>query len=706
MSRFSRFVVRHKLFVVLSWLVVTGFGLVATVLVDERLVNDFSLPGQPGYEANQEIQRTYGTGGDDPPLIAVVTLPTGSTVDGAGVREDLNRAFAKAGKELKARVTSYGDTGDRHFVGADGRTVYGVVVPKPTRGENADLTGKLRDSMTTALPPGMTVQVTGIEALASVDGTKGVSVLIETLLGGIGALLVLVWVFGSLLAFVPLLIAVCSIAGSFLLVFGLTEITTVSPIVQFIVALLGLGVAIDYSLLLVTRWREERGKGYSAEEAVHRAMATAGRAVIASAGCVGIGLLAMIFLPVPFLRSVGYGGMMIPLVSALAVLTLLPVLLAKAGHRLDWPRRRTESAPGRGWSAWARGMVRYRWVAATTAGLALAALAVFGLDIRLGQPASSSLAQSGPAYDALAVLRAGGTPTGVLTPIDVVVPVGTDPVTVAKDLSAVPGVYTAVAPDGDAWRRGGSALVSVLPVNETGTDAGRATITGVRGAAPPGAMVGGEAAQSMDFVDAVYGSFPLMFAIIAAITFLVLVRSFRSLLLPLKAVLLNLLSLGAILGTMVLVWQYGYGSDLLWDIPAMGALTEFIPVMIFAFLYGLSMDYEVFLLARMREEYDRTGSTEEAVVAGIGRTGRLVTSAALILFLAFASLAAAPQPEIKMFATGLGLGVLLDATLVRAVLVPAAIAVMGKWNWWLPGWVAKVLRVPSRKSDPELVEAR
>jgi RND superfamily putative drug exporter len=198
----------------------------------------------------------------------------------------------------------------------------------------------------------------------------------------------------------------------------------------------------------------------------------------------------------------------------------------------------------------------------------------------------------------------------------------------------------------------------------------------------------------MDFTRSVYGTFPLMLTLVALATFVLLARAFRALLLPLKAVLLNLLSLAAVLGAMVLVWQQGYGSKQIWDISATGAVAEFIPVLVFAFLFGLSMDYEVFILARMREEYDRTGSTETAVVQGIGRTGRLVTSAALILFLAFASLASAPETEIKIFATGLGLGVLLDATVVRSLLVPALVAILGRWNWWLPGWAGRLLRVP------------
>jgi putative drug exporter of the RND superfamily len=189
-----------------------------------------------------------------------------------------------------------------------------------------------------------------------------------------------------------------------------------------------------------------------------------------------------------------------------------------------------------------------------------------------------------------------------------------------------------------------------------------------------------------------------MVGLIALLTFLFLARAFRSLVLPLKAVLLNVLSVAAAWGVIVLVWQKGYGSDLLWGIPAAGSIPSWLPLMVFAFLFGLSMDYEVFILARMREEYDATGSTETAVVRGIGRTGRLVTSAALILFLGFVALATAPPPQVKMIATGLGAGIILDATIVRALLVPAAVALFGRWNWWLPRPIARVLHVSPERA--------
>jgi RND superfamily putative drug exporter len=211
----------------------------------------------------------------------------------------------------------------------------------------------------------------------------------------------------------------------------------------------------------------------------------------------------------------------------------------------------------------------------------------------------------------------------------------------------------------------------------------------------------GVGAAQIDFLHAVYGNFPLMLIIIAVLTYILLVRAVRSLLLPFKAVVLNLLSLGATLGLMVLFWQHGVGSNLVFNINATGAITFWIPLMVFAFLFGLSMDYEVFILSRIREEYDGARSTNAAVIEGIGRTGRLVTSAALILFLAFAALASGPGTDLKTLATGLGFGILLDATIVRSLLVPSLVSLFGPWNWYLPARFARVLRVQPSYPHPE-----
>jgi RND superfamily putative drug exporter len=220
-------------------------------------------------------------------------------------------------------------------------------------------------------------------------------------------------------------------------------------------------------------------------------------------------------------------------------------------------------------------------------------------------------------------------------------------------------------------------------------------------ALPGDVVIGGDAAQGADFLDAVYNNFPLMLALISILTFLLLARAFRSLILPLKAVLLNLLSVAAAWGLIVLVWQKGFGSDELFGIEATHAINVEMPIFIFAFLFGVSMDYQVFIISRMREAYDRTRSTETAVVEGIGRTGRLVTSAALILGLAFVAFGAQPGTEVKIFATALGGGILLDATIIRGILAPALVALLGRWNWWLPGWAARILRVQPSPVQPQ-----
>jgi putative drug exporter of the RND superfamily len=421
---------------------------------------------------------------------------------------------------------------------------------------------------------------------------------------------------------------------------------------------------------------------------------------------VAIGLLALIALPLPFLRSMGYGGMLIPLVSTLAAITLLPVVLAKLGHRLDWPHRRTDDKASRAWTRWAQAVARRRWIAAAAGMAIVLALVVAATDLQLGASDADTVAKSGDAREGLVALEQAGIGEGALLPHEILITGDTNPDEVAAALRDVEGVHGAVAPDSPQWRRDGTSVVEAVPIADSGSDEGGATLDGVRSAAHavgPDVAVGGQPAANADFIDAVYGSFPLMIGLITITTFILLARAFRSLLLPAKAIVLNVLSVAAAWGVLVLVWQHGYGSEAIWGIEATGSIPSWMPLMIFAFLFGLSMDYEVFILARMREEYDRTGSTDAAVITGIGRTGRLVTSAALILFLAFVSMAASPGTDLKMFATGLGAGILLDATIIRALIVPAVISLMGRWNWWLPAWPARLLRVEPSALAPRAV---
>ncbi len=706
MASFTRWILAHSRWVIGFWLIVTVVGMVSLQPASNALSLQFSVPGREGYETNQAILQTYGNGGRTPPLAPVLTLPAGTTVDSPGVRAQLGVAFAALQRALpEARVVSYPSTGNRLFVSADGHTVFGLVYGPEPRGFAADPTlPTVRQTLAPIRIAGARFLVTGTSALESGGGGGGPSVLVEALLGGVAALVILALVFGSFLALVPLFMAIVAIPTTFLLIWGVTSVTDVSFIVEFLVALIGLGIAIDYSLLIVMRWREERARGLDNTAAVQRAMETAGAAVVFSGTTVAIGLLALVVLPLPFLRSVGYGGMLIPLVSVLVAITLLPAVLKTIGPRIDWPHR-AHSQTNRLWTAWGRFVVRRRWLTAGLAVLILAALALPALSINIGDPRADSLAKTGEAYQGLHALEQAGIGSGALTPFEVLVS-NASPRTVARQLDTVPGVRGAVAPDGAAWRRAGTALVVALPIADGSSGAGRDTLDRVRQAAhaaPGSARVGGAGAENADFIAAAYGSFPLMIALIVLVTFVLLARAFRSILLPLKAVVLVLVSVGAAWGIMVLVWQNGYGSQALWGIQATGSITSFVPLMVFAFLFGISMDYEVFILARMREEYDANGRTNPAVVRAVGTTGRLVTSAALILFFAFAALGSGPETTIKIFATGLAAGVLLDATVIRMLLVPALVSLFGRWNWWMPVWPARLLRVLPSRATPDLL---
>ncbi len=708
MTSITRWVLGHKRTVTIAWILITLVGVASVSTAVNSFSNQFSVPGREGFVTNQKLLALYHNGGRYAALLPVVTLPAGTPVTSPQVRSGLLQIESKLRRALPGtRTASFASTGNRAFVSADGRTTFVLAYPRPPKkssfGGNSHAAKVAAAVLKGDTIAGAPVHVTGIDALQNqTGGGGGPGILLESLLGGGGALLVLAFVFASLLAFVPILMAIVSIMTTFLVLWGVTQVTQVSMIVEFLVALIGLGVAIDYTLLIVVRWREERAHGYEGDEAVVRAMQTAGRAVVFSGTTVAIGLLAMVVLPLPFLRSIGYAGLLIPLISVIVATTLLPVLLTKIGGRLDWPHVRTDDKASRSWTAWAHLIIRQRVLAAIGAAVVLAALVLAATQIQFGQANVNTLAKSGDARAGLKVLESSGIGPGALEPIEVVTP-ATAATGVASAAGAVNGVHGAVAPAGAQWHRGGTAVVDAFPSADLSTSAGRSVIDHVKSAAHavgPGVKVGGLGAENADFVSAIYGSFPLMIALIVVLTFLLLARAFRSLLLPLKAVILNVISVAAAWGVITLVWQEGHGSSLIWGIAASHSIDAWIPLMVFAFLFGLSMDYEVFILARMREEFDKTGSTNTAVVTGIGRTGRLVTSAALILFLAFVSMSTAPDATVKVFATGLAAGILLDATVIRALLVPAVVSLFGRWNWWLPRRPARLLRVEPSLPPP------
>jgi putative drug exporter of the RND superfamily len=699
MPALTRFVLRHKALVTLFWVVVAAVGVMTISGTTHRMTNNFAMPGQ-AFKVDNQIASQYGNGGSQAPYLPVITVPAGQKITDPATAAATGRAFAALARAIPdVRIADYATTHNPAFVTRDGRSTFALVYTAPVAGfGGSNLGPAMGRAVTAAAPVGWHVGVTGMQLLQNgqPSSSKGTGIMAEAMIGSVGALVILALVFASFLALLPLLIGGISVLATFLVVGGLTEVTGVSQIVEFLIALIGLGVAIDYSLLVVSRWREERAAGRDNVAAVTEAMNHAGRAVVFSGLTVAIGLLSMIVLPVPMLRSVGYGGVLVPLMSVAVAITLLPVILATVGPRLDWPRLRTERRASRVFSAWARGVYRHRWLAALAGFGILAALMLPALSLHLGEPGSSAQATRGPAHSALATLTDGDVPSGVLTPAEVLT--SSSASAVAAQAARVPGVYAAVAPGTPDYQRGGTAIVTVIPVAESSVPAGQTTIANLEHAllsSPHVIGIGGDGAALIDFNRAVYGDFPLMLAIISVATFLLLTRAFRSVLLAAKAVVFNLISLAAAYGVLTWVWQDGHGSGALWGIPATGAITMWVPLMVFAFLFGLSMDYEVFILTRIREAYDASGDARHAVTEGLGRTGRLVTSAAAILMLSFLSMSTGPQTDLKILATGLGAGILIDAVVVRCLLVPAMVALFGRANWWLPSWLARVLRIPA-----------
>ncbi len=686
MKSIAAWSLRHKVIVVGLWVLLTIVGIASVGPATKKLNPQFSSPGHESYRANQELARKFGNGGESAPLIAVVTLPGHVSVNSPNVLSGLRSAEQRI-KEVvpKARIASYATTNhDPAFVSRDGRITFIVAYPPPEANPdgNSPLAAMaVSKTLKHVTVGGGTFHVTGIDALtASAGQTTGPSILVESIVGGLGALVVLVFVFASFLAILPLLIAFVSIMASFLVLLGLTQFTSISWLVEILIAFVGLGIAIDYSLLVVARWREERAHGHTGDEAVVRAIQTAGHSVVFSGSAVAIGLLALIAIPVPFLRSVGYGGMIIPLVTVVATITFLPIILATVGHWLDWPHIHTDKNASKSWEKWAHFVVRFRWAAVLVSLLILGFLVGAATKLTLG-PANGDptiLSQHGEAKTGLTILKQSSIGQGVLTPIEIVTSTQH-----ATQLASKLGSHKSadlqgvMAPLGSDWNNGATTVVDVFTHNNL-----PATLTEMRTAAhtaDSASLVGGIDAKNRDFIADTYSNFPTVIILLSIFTFILLTRAFRSALLSFEAVLLNIVSLFSAWGAMVLVWQMGYGSHALWGISATGSIPSWLPAIIFAILFGISMDYGVFIVSRIHEEFLAGGAIDSAVATGIARTGRLVTSAALIMFLAFLSMSTAPSTPIKIVATGLGAGLILDATVIRALLLPALVSLSGKW---------------------------
>lgn len=530
------------------------------------------------------------------------------------------------------------------------------------------------------------------------------------------ALLVLLAVFGlSFSVTIPLLFAACTIMGTLGIVYGVAHLAATPTYTTNLVQLIGLGIAVDYSLLIVYRFREELARGRSKEDAIIRTMETAGRAVLFSGVAVALGLALLVAMPLPFMRMMGIAGFLIPIVSMLAAATLQPVLLHYYGRRGIARRRILPGEPAdpeRGmWVRLARSIMRRPvvYLCFGTAVLVAAAVPTFWFQLTPGSTFGIPRAQqSVVGFDKL---RAALGP-GAIAPAQVVVESPDASVRSVPAQAAIGRLVAAVRADpevaaaytGTTGRyvdaTGRYAQVIVVGRHDYGFPEAQAFIHRLRGSLIPGAgfpagtaaYVGGAPGQGVDFLHEAYTWFPPLIGAVLVLTYILLLRAFRSLLLPLKAVLLNLLSVGASYGMLVVFFRWGVGHDLL-GLYQFGQVEGWIPIFLFAMLFGLSMDYEVFIVTRIRESWDAGDDNVTAVAHGLERTGRIITAAAIIMCAAFSGFIAGRIVGLQEFGLGLGVAVFVDATIVRSLLVPSMMAILGRWNWWLPAGVARVMRV-------------
>jgi RND superfamily putative drug exporter len=737
-------VVRFRWLVVLLWAVIGAVGIIRARHTPELL----NVRGGADRETEAALaDRLLNSRFERPFSEFFAVVLESSTPFTAGLpRAALDSIVAELRAEPYVRaLLSYPSTKDSLFLSADGRKTFLLVsVDAPAGDSLTRLVGRFRGTLRRAL--GRVPQrddyhawVTGrspldvdVRTISTEDGRRLEARLIPL------TLVILVLAFGALVAAVlPVLVGFITVTLSLTLIGLLARVTPMSVFVLNLTTMIGLGVGIDYSLLMVTRFREELTRGHRRREAAARTIRTAGRAVLTSGLTVVVGFGALILTPLVETKSVGLAGLVVVAVAVLLSTTLLPALLALLGREIDRPRwlarRLTWYHSPRGWEKWARTLSRSPRRALILGGVAVAILTAPLFWIRIGLPARHWWPSHTEAGEGVEQLTQIGV-AGYLFPIRVVVefPEG-QTATELRSLRALRHLSDSLRADprvrdvrglvdlekGQSLL-GYSLLYSDLPAARAkyrdGLDAylGRdqritlldviahdstslttqmdlvarvrevATGTGIRQLAGSKVTVGGYVAGSVDFQADLLGRFPVIILLVLGVTGVMLAIAFRSLLVPLKAVIMNSLSVSATFGLIVLVFQHGVGAREFGLTGPTEAIFVAVPVLVFAVVFGLSMDYEVFLLSRIKEAFDRTGRNSEATMEGVSTTASVITSAALIMIVVFGAFAFARVLMVQFLGFGLAIAVLLDATVIRMVLVPAFMHLAGRWNWW-PG---------------------
>ena len=734
MERWTRAVIANRKKILAAWLVLFALGGYGASHLGELLTNRFSVPGSDAERGLDLLKEHFNERADGAftlvfqsgrPIV-VASRPGGrpaATLSPA-FRAEATRAVAQASSAVEGAKPG-------PVLYAAPNLAYAQINTPLQNQDAAKKTPAIRAATPTL--PGIATYLTGFPAINhdtqkiySEDLTQGETIAIPI------ALIVMAFMFGTLAGIaVPFAFAAVTIPSTLGAVWIAAHFMDMAIYVTNIVTLIGLAIAIDYSMLVVFRYREELEKHDSPREALVETMKTAGRATLFSGSVVAIGLALLVFMPVPFMRSMGVGGMLVPLFSIAAAATFLPALLAVMGTRVNRfrviPRRiidnRASGRPG-AWSKLAHSIMRRPVLYLVAAGGLMIGLALPALGLHLTSGDNRGVPLTTQATRGFALLRST-LGAGALAPNQLVIDTGRrggaySPATVAaenrfvaelrrdSDVKAATILSPSLLPPGPRGRalavrnslvdRTGQVVqIRAAGEGDSGTESAQALVHRIRDTYVPDArfpsgdavILTGAPAFGVDFVHTAYGAFPWLVVAVLILTYLLLLRAFRSVVLPLKAVLLNLLSVSATYGVLVLVFQDGLHSTL--GLDGTPQIEGWIPIFLFAMLFGLSMDYEVFLLSRIREEWDKRHDNEEAVAYGLEHTGRIITAAALIMIAAFSGFTTGSFVGLQEFGIGLSAAILLDATIVRAIMVPALMKLLGDWNWYLPKRVARVL---------------
>jgi RND superfamily putative drug exporter len=712
MERLGGWSYRRRRLVVAAWIALLVTLLALGSAAGGTFSTQFRLPGSESQEA-LDLLASHGFG-DRTGAQGQIVFEAEQGVDDPTVRAAMKQFFAQVDAVAPdtSIVSPYTPEGAQQ-IAEDGRIAYAEVNFADRTGEEYELVADdIKVLLHEVSVPGLRVELGGdVFAEWSEPSSEAIGLL--------GAMVILLIAFGSLLAMgLPVLAALFGIGTGISLIQLSTNFIDMPDFTTAVAIMIGLGVGIDYALFIVTRYREGLAQGLRPRDAVVVATNTAGRAVLFAGTTVVLSFLGMFFMGMDLMRGFAVGTSITVLMTMLASVTLVPAALGFAGRHIDCfglpHRKRSEGRPHTSfWYRWSRVLQRHPWPAAI-AGLAiLLVLAAPVLALRLGFSDAGNRSASDTSRQAYDLLSEGFGPgfNGTML-VAVETPRGEADREVLEHLSQrlneTPGIAFATAPI--ASPAGGLAIIQIVPTTSPQDEATADLVHRLRDDVIPASVagssldpkLGGITAAAQDFSDFTADRLPIFFGAVLTLSFLLLLAVFRSVLVPLKAIVMNLLSIGAAYGVLVAIFQWGWGLEL-FGVGKDGPIEAWIPMMLFAIVFGLSMDYEVFLLSRIREDYDRTHDNALAVANGVASTARVISAAAAIMIFVFGSFVLGDERALKIAGLGLAVAVAIDATVVRLVLVPATMELLGDRNWWLPRWLDRVLPALHVEATPDAV---